>query len=342
MTNIAVGFDLHPELVARIAAVDPAVRVRSLAQGARASFGGRMPYPTELQARTTRAELEAALPEAEVLFAPWAGALRELSLPDTAPHLRWVQLTHAGAELVPPALARAITFTTAGDISSSWIAEWVASAMLMFAKGWPQRWRDQQAHGIAAVEASEPRALAGSTVGIVGMGAIGTRVARLAKGLGCRVIGMRRSFTVRGPDALADEGVPPHDLAYLLGASDYVLLSAPLTPETQHLIDATALRAMRRSGVLINVGRGALIDESALIEALRGGVIAGAALDVFTEEPLPADSSLWDLPTAMLAPHVAGGSDRYYERATEVFCDNLRRYLAGGPLLHRVEPERGY
>lgn len=337
--TVVVTFDLHQELVARIQSVDPSLRVRALAAGARATFDGRLPYPIELQSRTPRAELEAALPDAEVLFAPWAGMLREIELRAAAPLLRWVQLTHAGAELVDPSLAREIAFTTAGDISSHWIAEWVLGAMLMSAKGWPQVWRDQLAH---RTRRYAPRELAGSTVGIVGMGAIGTQVARLAKGLGCRVIGMRRSFTARGPDALADEGVPPSDLPYLLSASDYVVLSAPLTAETHHLIDAAALRSMRPDGVLINVGRGALIDEPALAEALRVGTIAGAVLDVFTQEPLPAESPLWDIDTVMLAPHVAGGSEHYYERATEVFCANLRRYLRGEPLLNQVEAGRGY
>lgn len=337
--TVVVTFDLHRELLDRIDAVEPSLRVRALGAGARETFGGRLPYPIELQARTPRAELEAALADAEVLFAPWAGALRELDMHAAAPRLRWVQLTHAGAELVAPGLAQQIAFTTAGDISSDWIAEWVVSAMLMSAKGWPQVWRDQQAHRSRRYA---PRELAGSTVGIVGMGAIGSRVARLAKGLGCRVIGMRRSFAARGPDPLADEGVPPSDLPYLLSVSDYVVLSAPLTPETHHLIDAGALRSMRPSGVLINVGRGALVDEAALAEALAAGTIAGAALDVFTQEPLPSDSPLWDLNTVMLTPHASGGSDRYYERATEVFCANLRRYLDGESLLNRVEPNRGY
>lgn len=345
-TTVVVTLDLDAAFAARIEAVDPAVRVRVLGRGTRARFGERLPYPMELQALTPPAEIEAALPEAEVLFGAWAGALPALDLVRLAPGLRWVQLTHAGAERVDHALVGATTFTTVGGMSAGPIAEWVIATMLMFAKGWPGLWRDQQAH---AYRRFMPRELAGATVGIVGLGAIGGEVAQRARALGCRVIGMRRSATGRNMEPtpgsahpLADEVVPPGALDYLLGASDFVVLTAPLTEETRGLIDARALRAMRTDGVLINIARGGLIDEVALVEALQGRTIGGAALDVFAQEPLPADSPLWDLERMILSPHIAAGSERYYEQATAIFCENLARYLRGEPLANVVDPRRGY
>jgi phosphoglycerate dehydrogenase-like enzyme len=337
--EIVVTLDLDPALVAQIEAVDNSLHVRVLGRGMRASFHERTPYPSELQALTSSDDIEANLPEADILFASWAGALPGLDLPALAPRLRWVQLTHAGAERVDATLTRGVTFTTVGGMSAGPIAEWVIGCMLMFAKGWPATFRDQQQH---VYRRFMPRELAGSTVGIVGLGTIGLEVASRARALGCRVMAMRRSFTARAPHDLVDEAVPPGDLDYLLSASDYVVLTAPLTAETRRLIDARAIRAMRSDAVLINVSRGGLVDEDALVEALRKGTIGGTALDVFQREPLPPDSPLWDLDRAILSPHIAAGTEHYYERATDVFCANLAHYLRGESLAHVVDVERGY
>jgi phosphoglycerate dehydrogenase-like enzyme len=160
--------------------------------------------------------------------------------------------------------------------------------------------------------------------------------------LGCRVVATRRSFTARASHELVDEALPPSDLHYLLGESDYVVLTAPLTAETRGLIGAHALHAMRPEAVLINVSRGGLVDEPALIAALRDGTIGGAALDVFEQEPLPPESPLWDLERAILSPHIAAGTSRYYERVIEIFTENLRRYLRDDALLNVVDTARGY
>jgi phosphoglycerate dehydrogenase-like enzyme len=174
------------------------------------------------------------------------------------------------------------------------------------------------------------------------MGAIGGALAQRARALGCRVLGMRRSFTARGPDTVADEAVPPSDLDYLLAESDFVVIAAPLTEETRGMIGAEQLRTMGPSSYLLNIARGELIDEPALIEALRDGAIAGAALDVFEREPLASTSPLWQLDNVILTPHVTGGVEDYNARATAIFCDNLRRYVAGEPLQNVVDPARGY
>jgi phosphoglycerate dehydrogenase-like enzyme len=210
----------------------------------------------------------------------------------------------------------------------------------MFCRGWPHLFRFQQAHEFN--RRIPPRELCGKTVGIIGMGHIGAAVAQRARAFGCRVLGIRRSFTARGPDAVADEAVPPSDLDYLLGESDFVVIAAPLTPETRGLIGEAQLRAMKPSACLINVARGAIVDEPALIRALKEGWIAGAGLDVFVREPLPPESELWDLENLILTPHISGGTEIYSLRATEIFCANLRRYLAGQPLENVVDPNRGY
>src|SRR5262249_44338485 len=159
----------------------------------------------------------------------------------------WVQLLHAGAERVDVGRVGGVTFTSVGGISAGAIAEWAIGAMLMFAKGWPQTFRDQQAH---AYRRYMPRELAGATVGVVGLGTLGGEIGRRARALGCRTLGIRRSFTARGPHDRVDEALPPSDLGVLLASSDYVVLAAPATAETRHLIDTRALASMRPEGVL--------------------------------------------------------------------------------------------
>ncbi len=342
MARVVVTFALEPELAAQIRAVDPALDVAVLGEGQLELLRGKTRFPSERQAATSRADLEAALADAEVLFSFWGGGLRRLVQAEEPPErLRWVQLSSAGADRVDPELIRGgLTFTTVSGLHAVPIAEFVLAYMLMFEKGWPRLWRSQMARVYDRTVI--PRNLAGKTVGIVGMGAIGAECARLSKALGCRVLGMRRSFAARGPDELADEAVPPGDLDYLLAESDYVVLAVPLTEETRGLIGAAQLRTMGERSYLINIARGEIVDEAALIEALREGVIAGAALDVFEREPLSSESPLWDLDNVILSPHVTGGIENYNEAATEIFCDNLRRYLAGEPLRNVVDPDRGY
>ncbi|MGE3855473.1 MAG: D-2-hydroxyacid dehydrogenase [Dehalococcoidia bacterium] len=333
--NVVVAYDLDPALAARIEAVSPEVSLRVLGAGNLARFGGRLPYPSELTNSTPAEELTEAARTAEVIFCGWAGPLPRLALAQDAPHLRWVQLAHVGFDRVDPALTGDVQFTNVGEMSAPPIAEWVIGCMLMFAKCWPAAFHSQRAHEWRRYM---PRELDGATVGIVGLGAIGGEVARRARALGCRVSGMRRACEANPSHPLVDTALPPSMLHSLLAESDYVVLTAPLTAQTRGMIDAAALAAMRPDAVLLNVGRGPLIDEPALVEALQAQRIAGAALDVFGREPLPADSPLWDLGNLVMTPHIAAGTDRYYERATAIFCANLRRYLAGEPLEHLVDP----
>jgi phosphoglycerate dehydrogenase-like enzyme len=162
-----------------------------------------------------------------------------------------------------------------------------------------------------------------------------------------RVLALRRSADRRltGDESGmpgVDEMLPPSDLPYLLAESDYVVVALPLTPESRGLIGEPELRAMKPNAVIVNIGRGAIIDEAALVRALKEGWIAGAALDVFQQEPLSPESELWGLENVIVTPHISGGTPRYMERAVGLFCDNLRRYLAGEPLRNIVDPARGY
>ncbi len=344
--RVLITFALEPELVAQIEAVDPRIEVRVLGQEARQLFRGQRRYPSELEAQTARRELEEAMAQAEAIFGFWGPALIEMyPTPDAlrrqAPHLRWVQLTSAGVDRAARSglLESDFLVTSASGLHATPIGEYVLCVMLMFCKGAPRFVRAQDRREWVRYM---PQELYGKTVGIVGLGHIGAEVARLTKAFGCRVIATRRSATSRTKDELIDELLPPSELPALLGESDFVVLAVPLTPETRHLIGEAELRAMKPAGVLINIARGPVVDEAALVRALKEGWIAGAGLDVFEQEPLPPESELWGLENVILSPHISGGTEIYNQRAVDIFCENLRRYLAGEPLMNLADPERGY
>lgn len=296
---------------------------------------------TEDEARAAVAEI---LGEAEVL-------LTNPVVPDDilqrAPKLQWTQLTSAGADrLMERDLVQSgrVTVTTASGIHAVPIGEYVIGAMIAFAKGFPRAFRGQQESTWRPYIAAE---LEGATVGILGLGAIGKNVARLARAFGMRVIATRRSQMKRTSGADAgfpdvDEMFAASEISALLGECDYVVVAVPLTEESRHMIGEKELAAMKRSAVIVNIARGSVIDQHALIEAVKNGVIGGAALDVTDPEPLPPDSELWRLDNVMITPHISGGTPRYMDRAIELFCDNLRRYLDGAPLRNVIDTARGY
>jgi phosphoglycerate dehydrogenase-like enzyme len=189
-------------------------------------------------------------------------------------------------------------------------------------------------------------------VGVIGYGSIGREVGRLAHAFGMKVLGVRRGGAGPAgyelpeladyPGAEPDHLVTSDRLAEVLPECDYVVLAVPYTSATHYLVGQAALRVMKPTAMLINVGRGAVVDEAALIHALREGWIAGAGLDVFEQEPLPADSPLWGMDNVIISPHVAGSTPHYDKRATTLFAENLRRYLAGELLLNQVERGREY
>lgn len=199
-----------------------------------------------------------------------------------------------------------------------------------------------------------PQELRASVVGIIGYGSIGREIARLVRALGATVLAVKRDvmhpedigYTIPG---LGDPGgdlfhrlYPYQALRSMIKECDYVVVCLPLTPETRGLIGANELAAMKPTAFLVAVARGGVVDQSALATALQERRIAGAALDVFSEEPLPASSSIWKLPNAIVSPHVGGMSVHYNQRAVDLFVENLKRYLIAAPLLNRFDPHRGY
>jgi phosphoglycerate dehydrogenase-like enzyme len=259
---------------------------------------------------------------------------------DAAPNLRWFQAMNAGLERLDRAglLTRGFAVTNASGLAAEPIAEWAIACMLALSKQLPGYLNQQREHQWSYLRNGS--VIRGKTCGIVGLGAIGRETAKRARALGMRVVASRR--TVEGPDPDCDDVVPYTDLHGLLTQSDYVVLCVPLTRETTHLIDAAALHAMKPTASLLNIARGDVIDQEALVAALRDGTIASAALDVTTPEPLPAESPLWDLPNVIITPHVSSASDQRGGTAAALLIENLQRYLAGEPLKNLARPELGY
>lgn len=258
-----------------------------------------------------------------------------------APNVRWIQATSAGIGelLVRTGLIHSsIAFTTASGIHATPLAEFVLLAMLAFVKDMPRLVREQAAH---RWERYCGRELRGATVGIVGLGRVGREVTRA-----CRALGMRVVATKRTPAAGTVEGVDlfvslPRILTVLQQA-DFLVLACPQTPETAGLLGEREIRSMKRGAVLINIARGAVVNEPALIGALQDGHLGGAALDVFSHEPLPGDSPLWDMPNVYVSPHSASTAEIENAKLADLFCENLRRYLRGAPLLNLFDRERLY
>ncbi|HEY7982978.1 MAG TPA: D-2-hydroxyacid dehydrogenase [Ktedonobacterales bacterium] len=282
-----------------------------------------------------------------------------LPTPEQAPALRWVQLFSAGADHLRqhPLFASEVTFTTTSGLHAICIAEHVFTTVLAWNHHLPRALEGQR-----RAEWPEDRLryalyvapeLWGQTIGILGYGSIGRQVARLATAFGMRVLALQRGddhrdhgYTLPGvgdPDGtLPARYYAPEELRALLAESDVVVAALPLTDATRHLLDGAAFAAMKPTALLVNIARGDICDEAALVHALTHGQIAAALLDVFHDEPLPPTSPLWALPNVILTPHTSGFTPHYEERAAAIFTENLRRYLAGEALLAVVEPARGY
>jgi phosphoglycerate dehydrogenase-like enzyme len=350
--NVTIALPVADELQEMIRRTDPRLEVTALTRAQRRVYRDGRPlwagYPEPPRAEDeseeeARERLGPILRETEVLL---SNPIVPDNIVERAPALKWLQLTSAGVDrlLNSPVVQSHVAVTTASGIHAVPISEYVIGAMLAFAKGLPRAFRAQQER---VWRPFWPDELEAKTVGVLGMGAIGARVVELSHVLGMRVLAMRRSVERRMTGAEAgnpavDEMLPPSELNYLLGESDYVVVALPLTPESREMIGEAELRAMKPNAVIVNIGRGAIIDEQALVRALKEGWIAGAALDVFQQEPLSGESELWGLDNVIVTPHISGGTPRYMERAMELFCDNLRRYLADEPLRNVVDPARGY
>ena len=254
---------------------------------------------------------------------------------------RWIHSLWTGVDnvLCPEILASPLPLTNGRGVFRRPLAEWSIGAMLYFAYRMRRMVRQQQA-GVWEVFTTEE--LQGRTLGIVGFGGIGSTTAELARAFGMRIVALRRRPELFEKDALVDQSFAPSQVNDLMAASDYVLLAAPLTNETRGMIGAPQIAAMKPAGVLINVGRGAVVDEPALVQALEGGQIRGAALDVFAVEPLPAGHPFYRLENVLLSPHTADHVQDFIHLAVESFLENLRRFQAGQPLLNLVDKHAGY
>lgn len=291
--------------------------------------------PTYRQVVTRdRQEIESLLPDIEIAFGNFP---RDLLAAATS--LRWYQQWSAGADWLlkhPEVRDLDLVLTNTSGVHAVPIAEHVLAFMLAFARNLPEAFANQQK---STWPDKPPRVfeLAGKTVLLVGVGQIGLHTARLARGLGMKVIGVRRSSR-----ELPAEIDRLGSLQELLPEADFVVSSVPLTDETRDMISHAEFGLMKDSAILINIGRGGTVDERALAAALREGRLAGAGLDVFDQEPLPADSELWSVPNLLITSHYSGDTPLYAERSTDIFSRNLERYLKGQPLCNVVDKRAGY
>lgn len=289
---------------------------------------------------------DSSLDDVEVLLRGPMPAASFDRLLSRCPRLRWVHSATAGVErvLTSEAAARGLTITNARGVFSEPIAEYTLMMILSVLRRLPELMELQRERTWQPLPAREMHQV---TIGIVGLGSIGRTVARLALAFGARVIATRkepdaaRDLTDPIPDGM--DRILAHDqLPELLAESDFVVLALPLTRETDRLMNGPRLARMKPGSWLINIARGQLVDQRALLRALRSGPLAGAVLDTIWEEPLPPSSPLWDAPGLIITPHTSWSSGRVLDRSIELFCENLQRYREGRPLLNLVDPEAGY
>jgi len=296
----------------------------------------------EFSAPRDQDEADRLLPETDVVLG-WAVNRSNFA---TASRLRWIQVTAAGvAPLMFPELIGAPVIVTNGrGLHAVAMAEHTIGVILTFARklhlSRDAQHRRRWIQDDLWMARPEFGSLGGTTLGLVGLGSVGAEIAVRARALGMRVIAVRKHPATE-PEP-ADEQWGPDRLGALIEASDWLVLATPLTSETRHMIGANELARLRPGAVIVNLGRGALIDEPALIEALRSGRLAGAALDVFEREPLPLESPLWEMPNVLVTPHISGLGPRYWERAVELFRGNLERFIRGEPLVNVVDKQAGY
>jgi phosphoglycerate dehydrogenase-like enzyme len=349
-TSASPGPGSGPNGVPRAIALSPILsgryRARDLEQIRLAAPGAR------LVNLSTEGLADGPIEDVEVLLRGWLTGDAFERLRARAPRLSWVHSAAAGVEMTlsPSMREHPFVVTNARGVFSQPIAEYVILMMLAISRRLPEL---LELRAERTWQPLEGRELRDATVGIVGLGSIGQAVATLVGAFGSRIIATRRHPSQR-TEAVQDAAerptvapridrlLGPDGLLELLGESDFVVLAAPLTAETENLIDARALAAMRREAWLINVARGGLVDERALLRALRDGRIGGAVLDTFRQEPQLPDSPFYDLPNVIVTPQTSWSSGRVLDRSVELFCDNLRRFAAGQPLRNVVDPAAGY
>jgi D-2-hydroxyacid dehydrogenase (NADP+) len=300
-----------------------------------------------------REAINRQLPDADVAFTPFV----DRGVFSSATRLKWIQspAVGIGSLMFPELHASPVVITSARGIRARAIAEHVIGVTIALARRLPHALRAQAAHRWAQDELEGPDSgvwtLRGRQMGIVGLGSIGCEVARLAAPFGLRIAGIRRRPVPDAPVARGGApGAAPHGvdvygpdrLPDLLSSSDIIVLSMPHTPDTRHIIGARELDHVKRGALLVNIARGKLIDDAAVVGALRDGRLGGAALDVFTREPLEESSPYWDLPNVIITPHTSGAMEDYWTPLVTLFSENLRRFEKGEPLLNVVDKHAGY
>ncbi len=334
MRHLLITAPFPSHLVEKIRAVSPDLQVEQ-----RTLPNGRWPEDW-----TTEAEIYYALSRVPPLA--------------KAPNLQWVQAHYAGVDSLKDSelWQSDVLITTASGVHAVNIAQYALTQILTWAHRVPNwfKYKQTKKWGDNRWDTFVPQELQDKTLGILGYGSIGRELARLAKPFGCKILVTNRdarqltdtgysevgSGDVEGN--LPDRVYPSEATRSMLAECDFVVITLPLTERTHYLFDEEMFKAMKPSAFLVNVGRGAIIKEADLVRGLKKGWLAGAGLDVYEEEPLPEDSPLWELENVILTPHISGFTPHYDERATDIFVENLRRYLAGEPLLNLVNREEGY
>lgn len=304
----------------------------------------------ELELAVLPADREARLPEADcakIEIAFFSGDVfpdhsrQFFSAVRKAPGLKWLHVFNAGVDhpIYAEMLARGVRLTTSSGSTAEPIAQTAIAGLLMLARNVPHWLESQRKRVWNPMRTPDvPRDLREQTVLVLGLGSIGREIARLARALGLHVIGVRRSADK--PDDPVDELHPPPRLPELLPRTDWLIIACPLTAETRGLITADLLARLPRGARVINIARGEVVVESALVAALESGHLAGAYLDVFEKEPLPPDSPLWNLPNVLITPHDSAAAAGNDARVCEIFLDNLRRWARGEPLVNEVPGSR--
>jgi len=302
----------------------------------------RLPADTRVIASDDPAVLAAAAPEADVIL---SGDFKDPRLFKStfplATRARWAHVLSAGVEhvLSPEIIASPVPLTNGRGVFRRPLAEWAVGAMLYFLYDFRRLIRQQEAGVWADFDIEE---LGTKVIGIVGYGEIGRAVAERAKPFGCKIVAVRRKPETSAGDPLIDRAYAPAQIDEMLAGCDFVVAAAPATPETRGMIGATQIALLKSSCVVINIGRGPVIDEAALVAALESKKIRGAALDVFTVEPLPAGHAFYKLENVLLSPHSADHTEGWRDRAVQFFLENFARFAKGEPLENVVDKHAGY
>ncbi|MBY0502569.1 MAG: D-2-hydroxyacid dehydrogenase [Bryobacteraceae bacterium] len=301
----------------------------------------QLPPETNVAVGETLEAFANLAPQADVIFQTSTDSSLWPALHAMTPQLKWVHSLWVGVDklLTPEFLASPVPLTNARGAYSKSLAEFCILGILFHAKNVRRLLRQEAAAHWEKFDSTE---IYGQTLGIIGYGDIGKEIAKRGQGMGLKVHALRRNPAQSVGDAVLEKSYGPGQMHEMLAVCDYVALALPHTPDTVGVMGKQEFAAMKRSAVVLNVGRGTAINEAELIAALEAGTIAGAALDVFESEPLPASSPLWKMDNCFISPHTADNTHTWLDDSTQIFVDNFRRYAAGEPLRNIVDKQAGY